>query len=650
MTTPYHHLGIYSDLVDEAQRRGPLFPLAAPGPETQRLVRETLGWCDRPDQPLDVQVERRWEKDGLCGEELTWSAGYGPRTAAWLFKPAGASGPLPGVLALHDHGGFKYYGKEKIAEGPDQPQPCLLKYRENYYGGRPWVNALAQAGFAVLVHDAFLWGSRKFPIQTIKDSLYDTRIRAEDLELAQREALIPPEIAEYNALAGDHEHIVSKYCNLLGAGLPGVVCFEDRVALTVLRSRPDVQPDNLGCMGLSGGGNRAGMLRATVGPEDGLKAAAVIGLMSTYAGLLDHNINHTWMLYPFGWSRLGDWPDLVACRAPAPLLVQYDWEDDLFTPEGMKAAHARLQQHYQSAGAPRCLHRPVLPRPAQVRPANAASCFCLAQSTVVRGQMSIFKNPPTPYPDVNAILADLLANVQEIFGDQFIGMYLDGSLTSGDFDQDSDIDFLAVTSGPISEADFLALQAMHQRFIEFDLPWGIQLEGSYMSQHALRRCDPADDYYPNMERGREERLKWVHHDQAWNIHRWVVRERGITLAGPAPQTLIDPVPPADLRQAMEPLMSGWLPQILADPARVNSRGYQSYVVLTLCRIFYTMQTSAVASKPTAVRWAKENLDGRWRPLIDQAWADRHRPDSDPNPKDLNETLEMIRFLLGRDQG
>src|SRR4051794_37590173 len=186
MTTPYRHLGIYSDLVDKARCHHPLFPLSAPGPETQRLVRETLGWCDRSEQPMDVQVERRWEKDGLCGEELSWSTGYGPRTAAWLFKPAGASGPLPGVLALHDHGGFKYYGKEKIAEGPDQPKPCLLKYRDGYYGGRPWVNALAQAGFAVLVHDAFLWGSRKFPIETIKDSLDDTRVPAEDLELAQR--------------------------------------------------------------------------------------------------------------------------------------------------------------------------------------------------------------------------------------------------------------------------------------------------------------------------------------------------------------------------------------------------------------------------------------------------------------------------------
>jgi hypothetical protein len=47
-----------------------------------------------------------------------------------------------------------------------------------------------------------------------------------------------------------------------------------------------------------------------------------------------------------------DWADLAACRAPMPLLVQYDEEDELFTPAGMRAAHARIVDHYAWAGAP----------------------------------------------------------------------------------------------------------------------------------------------------------------------------------------------------------------------------------------------------------------------------------------------------------
>jgi len=345
MNNHYQHLGIYSDIVLKARTQGPLYPTALPGKETQLKVREVLGWCDHPEEPAEVCLEKTWDQDGLIGEELSWSVGYGPRTHAWFFKPAGASGPLPAVLALHDHGGFKFFGKEKIAVGPEQPLPYLTYYREQYYGDRAWVNALAKAGFAVLVHDTFLWGSRKFPEAEMRASL-DIEIPSA-IHNAEQAPGLPPEIAVYNFLAGHHEHFVAKYCNLLGTSLAGIVAHEDRIALNYLRSRPDVQAGKAGCMGLSGGGNRAGLLRATA---KGLKAAVVVGLMSTYAGLLDHNVHHTWMFYPYLWSRYGDWPDLVACQAPAHLLVQYDLDDELFTQEGMRDAHQRLCELYGYAG------------------------------------------------------------------------------------------------------------------------------------------------------------------------------------------------------------------------------------------------------------------------------------------------------------
>jgi predicted esterase len=82
-----------------------------------------------------------------------------------------------------------------------------------------------------------------------------------------------------------------------------------------------------------------------------LKAAGVVGLMSTYPALLDRHVaTHTWMFFPSGWARFGDWPDIAASRAPAPLLVQYDTEDELFTLQGMQAAHQKLLEHYTHAG------------------------------------------------------------------------------------------------------------------------------------------------------------------------------------------------------------------------------------------------------------------------------------------------------------
>jgi len=349
MTTSYQHLGAFSDWVAAAQTRRALYPAAAPGEETRQQIRDVLGFTGADEQPGEVRVEDRWERDGVTGEALSWSVGYGPRTEAWLLKPAGAAEPLPGVIALHDHGGFKFYGKEKIAEGRDEAPPFLHAFHERYYGGRAYANALARAGFAVLIHDTFLWGSRRFPLETMPEPTRAVVAASRSL-WAPTDGITPEEVAEYNAAAGHHEHVVEKYCALLGTTFAGVVSYEDRVAADYLRSRPDVRAERIGCVGLSGGGNRAALLSASGQP---LAATAIVGLMSTYAELLDHNVGgHTWMFFPHGWARHGDWPDLAAASAPAPLLVQYDLDDNLFTPAGMHTAHERLTARYRQADAP----------------------------------------------------------------------------------------------------------------------------------------------------------------------------------------------------------------------------------------------------------------------------------------------------------
>lgn len=341
MTEQYRHLGIFSDWVAAARRQQPLFENAPPAPRTRDLVRETLGFCHTDESPAEVRVEREWQKDGLIGQEVSWSVGFGPRTHAYVFKPANATRTLPGIVALHDHSDFKFYGKEKIADGLEEPSPVLSEFRKTPYGGRAYVNALAREGFVVLVHDVFLWGSRRFP--------YETMIEMMGEKTTSRLEPQADEIERYNTAAYFHEHWVSKYCNILGTSMAGVVAYEDRIALNYLLSRTDVDSEQVACIGLSGGGNRVALLTAT---HDRLKAAVIVGLMTTYEALLDHNMSHTWMLFPFGWARHGDWPDIAACRAPMPLLVQYDLQDYLFTETGMKDAHQRLQRHYASVGSP----------------------------------------------------------------------------------------------------------------------------------------------------------------------------------------------------------------------------------------------------------------------------------------------------------
>lgn len=341
----YQQLGDFSDWVDEARRQGALFPVAPPGPTTQARLRDVLGFCGGDESARDVRVERRWRGDGVEGEEVSWSVGFGPRTRAFVLRPEGATGALPGLLALHCHGGYKYFGKEKIADDDGPVPPSVAAYRQRLYAGRAYANHFAAQGFVVVVHDAFTWGSRRFALDAMPPALIEMvgeLMRSQPIDDALEHA-----IARYNLASGHHENVAAKYCNVLGTSMAGVVSYEDRVAFNYLRSRPDVDADRSACIGLSGGGNRAALLNAT---HDGVRAAGIVGLMSTYEGLLDHNVTHTWMLFPPNWSRYGEWPDIAACRAPSPLLVQYDLDDHLFTEEGMRAADARLNAHY--AGSP----------------------------------------------------------------------------------------------------------------------------------------------------------------------------------------------------------------------------------------------------------------------------------------------------------
>lgn len=254
---------------------------------------------------------------------------------------------------------------------------------------------------------------------------------------------------------------------------------------------------------------------------------------------------------------------------------------------------------------------------------------------------------PTPYPEINAILLELLASVQKILGAQFVGMYLYGSLAAGDFDQDSDIDFLVVTAEQISLEIFSALQAMHARIGAMDGTWAKELEGSYLPQGALRRHDPANTSYPHIDRGGST-LRVEPHGCDWVIQRHILREKGIVLAGPPLKDLIDPVSPDDLRRAtIESLREWWAP-MLDTPAQLGlSRGYQSYAVLTMCRMLYTVHYGAVVSKRVAARWVQETLNARWLPLIERAWVGRNNPSLEAEAGDVKETKEFIRYTLER---
>src|SRR5438445_8048946 len=96
------------------------------------------------------------------------------------------------------------------------------------------------------------------------------------------------------------------------------------------------------------------------------------------------------------------------------------------------------------------------------------------------------KTFPTPYPELNRVLQDLVESVQTVLGSKFVGAYLQGSFAVGDFDLHSDCDFIMVTEEELSDHEVQALQTLHERIYCLDIPWAQHLEGSYFPRRVLK--------------------------------------------------------------------------------------------------------------------------------------------------------------------
>jgi hypothetical protein len=248
---------------------------------------------------------------------------------------------------------------------------------------------------------------------------------------------------------------------------------------------------------------------------------------------------------------------------------------------------------------------------------------------------------PTPYTDVNQILNILYAKAETILGSRLVGMYLYGSLASGDFNPEtSDLDFVFVTTGELPEEVVAGLEAMHADLWASELRWAAKLEGTYIPQAALRRYEANGPLCPWINEGR---FSLERHNSDWVIQRQVLRQGGVVVAGPPLANLIDPVDPEELRQGVLGILKAWWVSKLATPDNFRRSDYQVYAVLTMCRALYTIEKGVIASKPVSARWAQAVLGERWAGLIGWALDWSHATQTER----FDETLAFIRYTLSR---
>jgi hypothetical protein len=163
------------------------------------------------------------------------------------------------------------------------------------------------------------------------------------------------------------------------------------------------------------------------------------------------------------------------------------------------------------------------------------------------------KIPDHPYPELREVLNAFVDDISGELGENLVGIYLVGSIASGDFDSDSDVDFLVVTKAELTEENMKPLQDIQIKIHAMDCYPAKHLEGSYISIDDLNDWRIVGQkklyYFDNGSTDYEQST----HDNQWHI-RWILRERGITLTGPRPETILGAIPLKELLEEIKAVM------------------------------------------------------------------------------------------------
>ncbi|NUP76072.1 MAG: hydrolase [Nonomuraea sp.] len=300
-------------------------------PAWRRAARATVEehlLVDRQDGTAYApEYSARSQADGFTRELVTVSLTRYERVRGALLTPHGR-GPFPAVLLLHDHGARFDIGKEKLVRPwyDDTRLASAQAWAEKYFSGRFVGDELARRGHVVLCLDALGWGDRG-----------------------------PVTYEQQQALASTFYH--------LGSSLAGLTAREDARAAGFLAGLDRVDARRVAAVGFSMGAYRAWQTAAL---SDDIAATAAVCWMTGLKEMMVPGNNTLrgqssyYMLHP-GLARHLDIPDVASIAAPRPMLLLDGEQDTLFTPEGVRAAYAKLRAVWASRHAARHLRTEIRP-------------------------------------------------------------------------------------------------------------------------------------------------------------------------------------------------------------------------------------------------------------------------------------------------
>jgi hypothetical protein len=123
----------------------------------------------------------------------------------------------------------------------------------------------------------------------------------------------------------------------------------------------------------------------------------------------------------------------------------------------------------------------------------------------------------------------------------------------------------------------------------------------------------------------------------WIINNYLLYQSAIPLLGPEFKELMAPVNIVEVQKAcIRDLFTEWEPKI-ANLPYLNDSHCQTYLILNLCRILYTVLQKSTGSKNTSAAWVKQEFGLPWRDLIGLAESWQYG-------KNFDERVRTIGFI------
>jgi dienelactone hydrolase len=262
--------------------------------------------------PLNAITLDRVQRDGFVQEKILFNSEADMAVPAYVLIPDTYDGSTryPTLVCQHGHGN----GKDDVVGIAHGTHVQWLSVQQTRYD---YAAALARQGYVAIAMDARGFGERELG---------------------------------YTFGGGENGcNMVQVKAQLLGLNLLTLNVFDLSRCIDYLVTRPEVDPQRIGCVGLSYGGT---LTLFSAALDERIKVAVVSGYLSSlYEQTFVRGDTCGSQIVPH-LARWGELSDVACLVAPRALLIESGTEDDMFGIDAARAAFRELRRLYEVLSVP----------------------------------------------------------------------------------------------------------------------------------------------------------------------------------------------------------------------------------------------------------------------------------------------------------